>query len=150
MKAVPEGANSVQVTYIRSWNGVQPAPGVATAVPLAQAVGLLSIPMNCLSSRGRNVVWRPVWNTGRPGKLYDAPLFCVERKTKKPLARSGSPAVAGPRVNIWQDRYALPLLSQPTEVSPLACQYSRGNAVGLRVKLFGTVVSFQVRPLSRL
>src|SRR5256885_10292795 len=118
MKAVPEGANSVQVTYIRSWNGVQPAPGVATAVPLAQAVGLLSIPINCLSSRGRNVVWRPVWNTGRPGKLYDAPLFCVERKTKKPLGPSRSPAVAGPRLDNLPVRYAMPLLSPPTHALP--------------------------------
>src|SRR5438445_1359510 len=121
MKAVPEGANSVQVTYIRSWNGVQPAPGVATAVPLAQAVGLLSIPMNCLSSRGRNVVWRPVWNTGRAGELYYAPLFCVERKTKKPLARSGSPAGAGPRLKNWHDRSALALPSPPTDLTQPAC-----------------------------
>src|SRR5437762_10885652 len=82
--------------------------------------------MNCLSSSGRKLRWKPVSKTERPGKLNEAPLFCVERKTKKPLARSGSPAVAGPRLNIWHDRYALPLLSQPTDVSPLACQYSRG------------------------
>src|SRR5205809_6158417 len=134
---------------MRSWNGVQLAPGVATVVPATQALALLSTAMNCLSSNGRKVVCGPVWKTGRPGKLNDAPLFWVDRKTKKPLARSGSPAVPGPRLNSWQDRYALPFVSQPTEVSPPACQYSRGN-VGLRVKLLGVVASFQVRPLSRL
>src|SRR2546423_614767 len=103
MNAVPVAVNSVQVTYTRSWNGVQLLPGVAVTAA-AQAFELLSTAMNCLSSSGRKLRWNPVSNTERPGKLNDAPLFCVERNTKNPLARSGSPAVAGPRLNIWHER----------------------------------------------
>src|SRR5919199_6158614 len=111
---------------MRSWNGVQVEPGVAVAGEPAHAVELLSTVMNCLSSSGRNERWKPVSKTERPGKFHEAPPFCVERKTKKPLARSGSVVVPGPRLKSWHDRYALPFESQATEVSPPACQYSRG------------------------
>src|SRR5438105_14351444 len=109
--------------------------------------------MNCLSSSGRNERWKPVSKTGRPVKFHEAPPFWVERKTKEPLARSGSPAVAGPRLKRGQDRYALPFESNATDVSPPACQYSRGALRGWffpRVKPLGTVESFQVRPPSVL
>src|SRR2546421_11484709 len=138
---------------MRSWNGVQVLPGLAVVCEDGQALPLLSTVMNCLSSSGRKLLWNPVSKTGRPGKLNEAPKFCVDRKTKNPLARSGSVVVTGPRLNTWQERYALPLLSQATDVSPLACQYSRGvlrYAAPPRVKLFGTDESFQLRPLSRL
>src|SRR2546421_12495902 len=108
---------------MRSWNGVQLEPGVAVAGEPAHLFELLSTVMNCLSSSGRNEVWKPVSKTERPVKFHDAPPFCVERKTKKPLARPGSPAaVAGPRWKSWHDRYALPFESHATEVSPPACQ----------------------------
>src|SRR5437588_956777 len=135
---------------MRSWNGVQLEPGVAVAGEPAHLFELLSTAMNCLSSSGRNERWKPVSKTGRPVKFHEAPPFWVERKTKKPLARSGSPAVAGPRLKSWQDRYALPFESNATDVSPEACQYSRGNEFLPRVKPFGTVESFHVRPPSVL
>src|SRR2546428_28640 len=120
---------------MRSWNGVHFPPGVATVCDTGQAVALWSIAMNCLSWSGRKVVCpQPavppppgvqlarggVSTTGRAGKSKDAPLFCVERKTYMPLDCSGSPVVARPRLNIWHERYALPLESQSTDVSPLA------------------------------
>ena len=79
MNAVPSGANSVQVTYTRSWNGVQAEPGVAVVTEAAQALELLSTAMNCLSSRGRNERWNPVSKTDRPGKFQEAPPFRVAR-----------------------------------------------------------------------
>src|SRR5919202_6536818 len=115
---------------MRSWNGVHVEPGVAVAGEPGQAFELLSTAMNCLSSSGRNDLWTPVSKTGRPVKFHDAPPFSVERKTKKPLARSGSVVVAGPRLKSWHDRYALPFESQATDVSPPACQYSRGAFPG--------------------
>ena len=89
---------------MRSWNGVQLAPGVAVAGAPEHALELLSTVMNCLSSRGRNERWNPVSKIDRPVKFQEAPPFWVERYRKKPLARSGSPAVAGPRLNSWHDR----------------------------------------------
>src|SRR5919199_13876 len=108
---------------MRSWNGVHVEPGVAVAGEPGHAFELLSTAMNCLSSSGRNDLCTPVSNTGRPVKFHDAPPFCVDRKTKKPLARPGmSAAVAGPRWNSWHERYALPFESHATEVSPPPCQ----------------------------
>src|SRR5919201_2556178 len=110
--------------------------------------------MNCLSSSGKNDVCWPVSKTCRPVKFHDAPPFRVERKTKNPLARPGFPtSVAGPRWKSWHERYALPFESHATEVSPPACQYSRGvfrYRAPPRVKVFGTVDSFHVRPPSEL
>src|SRR5919202_6935796 len=104
---------------MRSWKGVHVEPGVAVVGEPVHFEELLSIAMNCLSSSGRNDRWTPVSNTGRPVKVHDAPKFCVERKTKKPLARPGmSAAVAGPRWKSWHERYALPFESHATEVSP--------------------------------
>src|ERR671933_1123995 len=123
MNAVPLGANSVQVTKIRSWNGVQVEPGFTVVGEPVHLIGLLSTAMNCLSSSGRNDVCWPVSKTGRPVKFHDAPPFRVERKTKNPLARPGLPtSVAGPRWKSWHERYALPFESQATDVSPPACQ----------------------------
>ena len=68
---------------------------------------------------------------------------------KNPLDRSGFVDVPGPRLKVWQDRYALPFESQATDVSPAACQYYRGR-VWPRVNPFGVVESFQVRPPSVL
>ncbi len=53
-----------------------------------------------------------------------------------------------PRLNSWQLSYALPRVSQATDVSPPACQYSRAKPVGPRVNPFGIVVSAHVRPPS--
>jgi hypothetical protein len=64
----------------------------------AHALLLWSTAMNCLSSSGRKLVWKPDSKTDRPGKFHEAPPFCVERKTKKPLARSVLLLVAGPRL----------------------------------------------------
>ena len=86
------------------------------------------------------------------GKFHDAPLFPVDRKRTKPLERSGLVVTGWPRRKTWQERYALPRVSQATEVSPPACQYWRANEPkkSPRVKPLGTVLSAQERPPSRL
>jgi hypothetical protein len=68
---------------------------------------------------------------------------------KKPLDWSGFVDVPGPRLKVWHERYALPFESHATDVSPEACQYCRGLVVP-RVKPFGVVESFHVRPPSVL
>src|SRR2546423_8377876 len=121
---------------MRSWNGLP---------------RWLSTVISCLSSRKSPAPATSLCSaTGRPGKFHDAPLLPVERYTYKELDWSGFGDVPEPRLNCWQDRYALPLVSQATEVSPLACQYSRGappNAVP-RVKPLGVVASAQLFPAS--
>src|SRR5215510_1759286 len=111
----------------------------------------LSTVMNGLSS---NVSPAPAVSlcsaTGWPGKFQDAPLVPVDRNTYIALDWSGLGDVPAPRLNAWQVRYALPRVSQATEVSPLACQYSRGlPKVGWpRTNPFGVVESAQVFPPS--
>src|SRR4051794_14296423 len=98
---------------MRSWNGEQLLPGVT--VSAAQRCLAWSTAMNCLSASGRKLPVVLLFSvTGRAGKLNDAPSFCVERNTYRPLDWSTSPAVALPRLNIWHDRYALPFESQST------------------------------------
>src|SRR4051794_28843133 len=102
MNAEPSAANSVQLTYTRSWNGVHELP----AVRVAQAVGVLSTVISCLSRNGEMPL--PVTSllarTYRPGKFQDAPLFCVERKTTRALEVSELLVVGRPRLNSWQLR----------------------------------------------
>jgi hypothetical protein len=77
-------------------------------------------------------------------------LFPVERKTKNALDRSWFGETPAPRLNTWQLKYAFPLVSQATDVSPPACQYSRAlppKAVP-RANDIGIVVSFQWLPPS--
>src|SRR6266536_4414068 len=128
MYAVPSAANVVQVTYTRSRN----------ALPV-----WLSTVMSCLSSSAAPVpVTSLISATGCPGKFHDAPLVPVDRNTNSALDWSTFGDVAAPRLNAWQDRYVLPLVSQATEVSPLACQYSRGlPKVVPRLNPLGVVAS---------
>src|SRR4051812_31828117 len=81
--------------------------------------------MSCLSRNGETPV--PVVSllarTYRPGKFHDAPLFWVDRKTTSALDVSALLDAGRPRLNSWQLRYALPLLSHATEVSPPPPQY---------------------------
>jgi len=65
-----------------------------------------------------------------PGKFHEPPSFCVERMIRNALDWSGFGETPEPRLNTWQLMYALPLVSQATEVSPPACQYSRGCGPG--------------------
>ena len=53
-------------------------------------------------------------------------------------------------MNIWHDRYALPFVSQATDVSPPACQYWRATSPNAspRVKPIGGVESVHVAPPS--
>src|SRR5664279_2673810 len=110
--------------------------------------GWLSTVISCLSSRkfpAPAVSSRVA--TGRPGKLNDAPLLPVERNTNSPLDWSGFGDAPAPRLNAWHDKYALPLVSHATDVSPPPCQYSRAAPTkSPRTNPFGVVVSAQVRP----
>src|SRR5207245_507529 len=104
----------------------------------------------CLSSRKSPAPAVSLCSTtGWPGKFQDAPLLPVDRNTYIALDWSGLGDTPAPRLNTWQDRYALPLVSQATEVSPLACQYSRSAPNGVpRVNPFGAVESAQDLPPS--
>ena len=96
-------------------------------------------------------VTSPLARTYRPGKFQDAP-WLDERKIKKALERSGEFVGPRPRLNTWHERYAFPFVSQATDVSPPACQYSRepfGKLLPPPVENdIGIVESFRVRPLS--
>src|ERR1700694_784044 len=116
MNAVPLAANSVQLTYTRSWKGLPT---------------WLSTVMYCLSRNGfaaaSALVTPALARTYRPGKFQDPPALWVERKTRNALETSGLGVVGLPRWKTWQEKYALPLVSQATEVSPPACQYWRAT-----------------------
>ena len=136
MYAVPSASNVVHVTYTRSRN--------------ALAVWLSTV-MNGLSSRKSPAPAASLCSaTGWPGKLNDAPFVPVDRNTYIALDWSGLGETPAPRLNTWQVRYALPRVSQATEVSPPACQYSRAVPhVGVpRANPFGVVESAQLFPPS--
>src|SRR3954466_9246691 len=114
---------------MRSWNGL----------PCR-----LSTVMYCLSSSTSPAPATSLCSaTGRAGKFHDAPPDPVGQKPENGLDWSGLFETAVPRMNIWHDRYALPLVSQATDVSPPACQYCRATSpnVSPRAKPIGGVES---------
>src|SRR5689334_11593827 len=105
--------------------------------------------MYCLSRKGAPT---PVGSwasaTGRAGKFHDRPPLWVDRKTTRLLDWSGFSVTLVPRLNSWQDTYALPFVSHATDGSPLPSQYWRGKPPNAspRVKLVGGIESCQERP----
>src|SRR4051812_33456503 len=107
--------------------------------------------MYCLSRNGAPLPLGSLASaTGRAGKFHDRPPVRVERKTTRALDWSGFRVTSVPRLNSWQDRYALPFVSHAIDVSPPPCQYWRAKPpnVSPRVKLVGASESRHVRPAS--